>query len=58
MGRGGDYAQNTVRFSLGWKTEPADIEFVLETMPRVVKRVREFELVQRRNVTAKSVIRQ
>ena len=42
MGRKGDLAQNTIRFSLGWGTDAQQIERVLETFPRVVERVREF----------------
>ncbi len=42
MGREGDLAANTIRLSLGWGTRDEEIEYVLETLPRVVRRVREF----------------
>ncbi len=42
MGREGDLAANTIRMSLGWGTRDEDIEYALETLPRVVRRVREF----------------
>jgi cysteine desulfurase len=42
MGLAGDYARNTIRFSLGWGTGAQDMEYVLETVPRIVRRVREF----------------
>ncbi len=42
MGREGDLAANTIRLSLGWGTREEEIEYVLETLPRVVRRVREF----------------
>jgi len=42
MGLAGDYAANTIRFSMGWGTGPEDVEYVLETLPRVVARVRDF----------------
>ena len=41
MGRQGDLAQNTIRFSLGWGTQAEQIEYVLEVFPRIVTRVRE-----------------
>lgn len=42
MGREGDYAQNTIRLSIGWGTRAADIEYVLEKFPKLVERVRRF----------------
>lgn len=42
MGREGEWAENTIRFSLGWGTEAWEIERVLEVFPRVVSRVRQF----------------
>jgi len=42
MGRDGDLARNTIRISLGWGTQPDDIEYLLETFPKIVARVREF----------------
>ncbi len=42
MGREGDLAANTIRMSLGWETRGEEIEYALETLPRVVRRVREF----------------
>ncbi len=42
MGREGDLAANTIRMSLGWGTTDEEIEYALETLPRVVRRVREF----------------
>ncbi len=42
MGREGELAQNTIRFSLGWGTRADQIEYVLETFLRVVQRVRQF----------------
>lgn len=42
MGLAGDYAANTIRFSLGWGTRPEDVDYVLEVLPKVVARVREF----------------
>ncbi|MGD8699222.1 MAG: cysteine desulfurase family protein [Gemmatimonadales bacterium] len=42
MGRGGDLARNTIRLSLGWGTQAEDIEYVVNTLPKVVARVRRF----------------
>ncbi len=42
MGRDGDLAQNTIRLSLGWGTQPDDIEYVVDAFPRIVARVRRF----------------
>ena len=42
MGREGGLASNTIRFSLGWRTQAKDIDRVLEVFPRLVRRVREF----------------
>lgn len=42
MSREGEMAQNTIRFSLGWSTEPSQIEYVLETFPRLVAGVRDY----------------
>jgi len=42
MGRDGDLAQNTIRLSLGWGTQPDDIEYVVDVFPRIVARVRQF----------------
>jgi len=42
MGLAGDYAANTIRFSLGWGTRSEDVEYVLQVLPKVVARVREF----------------
>lgn len=42
MGRKGEMANNTVRLSLGWGTSEDDIDQVVSTFPRVVRRVREF----------------
>ncbi len=41
MGREGEWAENTVRWSLGWATQESDIEHALDVFPRVVSRVRE-----------------
>jgi cysteine desulfurase len=41
MGRQGDAARNTIRLSLGWRTEDAEIERVVGTFPTVVERIRE-----------------
>lgn len=41
MGRTGGWAENTIRMSLGWATEPSDIDHTLGAFPRVVARVRE-----------------
>ncbi len=40
MGRQGDLASNTIRFSLGWPSEESDIDYALEVFPRLVRRVR------------------
>ena len=40
MGRQGDLASNTIRFSLGWPSEEGDIDYALEVFPRLVRRVR------------------
>ncbi len=42
MGREGDLARNTLRLSLGWETRVEEVEYVLEALPKVVRRVREF----------------
>ena len=42
MGREGDYAANTIRISLGWEIQADDVEYVVETFPKLVRRVREF----------------
>jgi cysteine desulfurase len=42
MGGEGDEARNTLRVSLGFGTRDEDIEYVLETLPAVVRRVRQF----------------
>lgn len=41
MGREGEWAENTVRWSLGWGTQRSDIDRALEVFPRIVSRVRE-----------------
>ncbi len=41
MGRDGDAARNTIRFSLGPGTTAEEIEDVIEIVPAVVRRVRE-----------------
>jgi cysteine sulfinate desulfinase/cysteine desulfurase-like protein len=41
MGREADYARNTLRLSVGWGTRAAEIEYVLEKLPKLVRRVRE-----------------
>ncbi|MBI4512873.1 MAG: cysteine desulfurase, partial [Gemmatimonadetes bacterium] len=46
MGREGAWAENTIRFSLGWGTQEWEIERALEVFPRVVSRVREFAAAQ------------
>ena len=42
MGREGDYAANTIRISLGWETHADDVEYVVGTFPKLVRRVREY----------------
>jgi cysteine desulfurase len=42
LGRRGELARNTIRFSLGWGTQAQDIEYVLEVFPKIVDRVRKF----------------
>ncbi len=42
MGLGGDLARNTIRLSLGWGTEPEDIDYVSATLPKLVRRIRNF----------------
>jgi cysteine sulfinate desulfinase/cysteine desulfurase-like protein len=42
MGREGELARNAIRLSLGWGTRAEEIEYVLETFPEVVQRVRAF----------------
>jgi len=41
MGREGDHARNTLRLSVGWGTRAAEIEYLLEKLPKLVQRVRE-----------------
>lgn len=40
MGREGEWAENTLRLSLGWAARDADVYRALEVVPRVVARVR------------------
>ncbi len=40
MGLGRELAQGTVRFSLGYETTEADIDYVAETLPPIVERLR------------------
>ncbi|UCF20605.1 MAG: cysteine desulfurase [Gemmatimonadota bacterium] len=42
MGLDGDWARNTIRLSLGWGTEAEDIEYVSATLPKLVRRIRDF----------------
>lgn len=41
MGREGEWAENTLRFSLGWASREDDVDRALDVVPRVVARVRE-----------------
>jgi cysteine desulfurase len=42
LGLRGDLARNTIRFCLGWGTQPADVEYVVDVFPKLVQRVRDF----------------
>jgi cysteine desulfurase len=42
MGREGELARNAIRLSLGWGTRAEEIEYVLDVLPKVAQRVREF----------------
>ena len=41
MGRTGEWAENTLRFSFGWASRDSDVDRALAVVPRVVARVRE-----------------
>jgi cysteine desulfurase len=40
MGREGELARNAIRLSLGWGTRAEEIEYALEVIPKIVRRVR------------------
>lgn len=49
MGIPPEIAQSAIRFSLGWNNQEAEIDYVLEVLPRVVQRLRDISpLYQRR----------
>jgi cysteine desulfurase len=46
IGVGPELAHGSIRFSLGWGLTPADIDYVLETLPPIIERLRSMSTVR------------
>jgi len=46
MGLGPELAHGSIRFSLGWQTDDEDIEYIIETLPPIIERLRAMSTVK------------
>ena len=51
MGIPPEIAQSAIRFSLGWANTQEDVDYVVEVLPRIVKRLRDISPLYQRYVT-------
>jgi cysteine desulfurase len=51
MGIPPEIAQSAIRFSLGWANTKEDVDYVVEVLPRIVKRLRDISPLYQRHVT-------
>jgi cysteine desulfurase len=51
MGIPHEIAQSTIRFSLGWANTEEDVDYVMEVLPGIVKRLRDISPLYQKHAT-------
>jgi cysteine desulfurase len=46
-----EIAQSAVRFSLGWENKEEDVDYVVDVLPRIVKRLRDISPLYQKHIT-------
>jgi cysteine desulfurase len=51
MGIPHEIAQSAIRFSLGWENKEEDVDYVVDVLPRIVKRLRDMSPLYQKHAT-------